>query len=56
MTRITAEHLSREACIYFHQSAPCQERHNRESRGSQAPSPASDECSCKTEFWTTPLS
>ena len=35
MTRITAEHLSREAWVYVRQSTPDQVRHNRESRGRQ---------------------
>ena len=35
MTRITAEHLSREAWVYVRQSTPDQIRHNRESRGRQ---------------------
>ena len=30
MTRITAEHLSREAWVYVRQSTPDQVRHNRE--------------------------
>ena len=35
MTRIRAEHLSREAWVYVRQSTPDQVRHNRESRGRQ---------------------
>ena len=35
MTRITAEHLSREAWVYVRQSTPDQVRHHRESRGRQ---------------------
>ena len=35
MTRVTAEHLSREAWVYVRQSSLSQVRHNRESRGRQ---------------------
>ena len=35
MTRVSTEHLSREAWVYVRQSTPDQVRHNRESRGRQ---------------------
>ena len=35
MTRITAEHLSREAWVYVRQSSPAQVLNNRESRSRQ---------------------
>lgn len=35
MTRITTEHLSREAWVYVRQSTPDQVRHHHESRGRQ---------------------
>jgi DNA invertase Pin-like site-specific DNA recombinase len=35
MNKITAEHLSRQACIYIRQSTPDQVRHNLESQRRQ---------------------
>ena len=35
MSKITAEHLSRQACVYIRQSTPDQVRHNLESQRRQ---------------------